>query len=128
MHLVNYPYYARSPFTPCGSWGLWPSCELRPTLVGDAFPESVLTVLLGVEDRALVASLRFVGLGLVLKQPGATFEEAGLTLTGAALMGGLEQMEGWGTDFSSVAQADFNSGCKVKSDKGGRKNAISVDS
>lgn len=94
----------------------------------DVVPESILTVLLGGGDGAAVASLRFVSPGLVLTEPGAAFAEAGLTLTGLALMGGLEQMEGWGTDFSSVALADFSSGCRGKSDKRGQKSAISVDS
>lgn len=75
-------------------------------------PESILSVLLGEGDSGvMLASLRFASPGLVLTEPGATFAEAGLTLTGLALVGGLEQMEGWGTDFSSVALADFSSGC-----------------
>lgn len=73
-------------------------------------PESILTALLGEGAGVAVASLRFAMPGLVLTEPGAAFAEAGLTLTGLALMGGLEQMEGWGTDFSSVALADFDSG------------------
>lgn len=78
------------------------------------FPESILTVLLGEEYGAALASLRFARPGLVLTEPGAAFAEAGLTLTGLTLMGGLEQIEGWGTDFSSVASADFNSGLQRK--------------
>lgn len=79
--------------------------------MADDIPESILTVLLREEDSGAVTSLGFVRPGLVLTQPGAAFAEAGLTLTGLVLMGGLEQMEGWGVDFSSVALADFNSGC-----------------
>lgn len=63
------------------------------------------------EAVAVVAvSLRFARASLVLTEPGAAFAEAGLTLTGQTLVGGLEQMEGWGSDFSSVAPADFGSG------------------
>ncbi len=97
----------------------------RTSLVGKVVPESILTALLGEAD---VASLRFARPGLVLTEPGAAFAEAGLTLTGQALVGGLEQMEGWGTDFSSVALADLDSGCGGKSDKRGQRSAISVDS
>lgn len=85
--------------------------------MGIVAPESILTVLLGEADgeaaaaAAAVASLRFARPGLVLTEPGAAFAEASLTLTGLALMGGREQMEGWGADFSSVALADFDSGC-----------------
>lgn len=83
--------------------------------MGIVAPQSILTVLLGEADgeavAAAVASLRFARPGLVLTEPGAAFAEAGLTLTGLALMGGREQMEGWGADFSSVALADFDSGC-----------------
>lgn len=75
-------------------------------------PESILTVLLGDADGEAVANLRFARPGLVLTEPGAGFAEAGLTLTGLTLMGGLEQMEGWGNDFSSLALADFGSGCR----------------
>lgn len=95
---------------------------------GNVVPGSVLTVLLGEADGATLACLRFARPGLVLTEPGAAFAEAGLTLTGLALVGGLEQMEGWGTDFSSVALADLDSGCRGKSDKGGQESAISVDS
>lgn len=77
--------------------------------MGDAVPESGLSVLLEEADGVAVANLRFARPSLVLTEPGAAFAEAGLTLTGLALMGGLEQMEGWGSDFSSVALADFNS-------------------
>lgn len=74
-------------------------------------PESVLTVLLlGEGDAAAVASFRFARQSLGLTEPGAAFAEAGLTLTGLALMGGLEQMESCGADFSSVALADSSSG------------------
>lgn len=97
-------------------------------MADDVVPQSILTVLLGEADGAVEASLRFARPSLVLTEPGAAFAEAGLTLTGLALMGGLEQMEGWGADFSSVALADFNSGCGGKSDKRGQKSAISVDS
>lgn len=79
-------------------------------MAGATFPESVLTVLLGEGDGTVVASLKFATPGLVLTEPGAAFAEAGLTLTGLVLMGGLEQMEDWGAAFSSVALADFNSG------------------
>lgn len=79
--------------------------------MGIVAPESILTVLLGEADGAAAASLRFARPGLVLTEPGAAFAEAGLTLTGLALMGDREQMEGWGADFSSVALADFDSGC-----------------
>lgn len=95
--------------------------------MGDAGPESVLTALLVDEASAAVASLAFARLVLELTQPTVAFAEAGLTLTGLTLMRGLEQMEGWGTDFSSVALPDFKSGCTVKSDKRGQKRAISVD-
>ena len=78
--------------------------------MGAVVPESILTALLGEADGTAVASLRFASPGLVLTEPGAAFAEAGLTLTGLALMGGREQMEDWGTDFSSVALADFNTG------------------
>lgn len=94
----------------------------------DVVPEAVLTVLLGDAGTEAVASLRFEKPGLVLTEPGAAFTEAGLTLTGLVLMGGLEQMEGWRTDFPSVALADSGSGCRGKSDKRGQKSAISVDS
>lgn len=91
-------------------------------------PESILTALLGEEYGVALASFRFARPGLVLTEPGAAFAEAGLTLTGLTLTGGLEQMEGWGTDFSRVAPADFSSGCTGKSDKRGQTSAISVDS
>lgn len=91
-------------------------------------PESILTVLLGEEYGVALASRRFVRPGLVLTEPGAAFAEAGLTLTGQTLTGGLEQMEDWGTDFSTVAPADFSLGCRGKSDKRGQTSAISVDS
>jgi len=81
-----------------------------PPLAVDVVPESILTVLLGEGYGTAAACFRFAKPGLVLTEPGAAFAEAGLTLTGLVLMGGLEQMEGWGTDFSSVALADFNSG------------------
>lgn len=86
-------------------------------LAVDVAPEPVLTVLLGDAGGEAAASLRFERPGLVLTEPGAAFTEAGLTLTGFSLMGGLEQMEGWGTDFPSVALADSDSGCRGKSDK-----------
>ena len=92
-------------------------------------PESVLTVLLlGEGDAAAVASFRFARQSLGLTEPGAAFAEAGLTLTGLALMGGLEQMESCGADFSSVALADSSSGCRGKSDKRAQESVISVDS
>ena len=94
----------------------------------DATPEPGLTVLLREAGGGLVASLRFEKPGLVLTEPGAAFADAGLTLTGLVLMGGREQMEGWGADFPSPAPADSNSNCSGKSDKGGQKSAISVDS
>lgn len=98
-------------------------------MADDAAPESVLTAAPGGRDSAAAAAgLRFASPGLVLTGPGAAFAEAGLTMTAPALMGGLEQMEGWGTDFSSVALADIDSGCGGKSDKRGQRSAISVDS
>lgn len=119
--------YAHSPFPPCDSQSLGGSCARRPTLVGIVVPESILTVVLGEADGA-AASLRFPRPDLVLTEPGAALAEAGLTLTGLALTGGLEQMEGWGADFSSAALAEFSSGCGGKSDKRGQRSAISVDS
>lgn len=94
----------------------------------DVAPEPGLTVLLGEAGGGVAASLRFEKPGLVLTEPGAAFANAGLTLTGLALMGGREQMEGWGADFPSPALADSNSDCSGKSDKRGQKSAISVDS
>lgn len=87
----------------------------------DVAPAPVLTVLLGGAGGEAAASLGFEKPGLVLTEPGAAFTEAGLTLTVPALVGGLEQMEGWGTDFPSVALADSGSGCGGKSDKRGRR-------
>lgn len=87
-----------------------------------------MTVQLGGAGSGVVACLRFEKPGLALIEPGATFTEAGLTMTGLTLMGGREQMEGWGTDFPSVALADSDSDWSGKSDKRGQKSAISVDS
>lgn len=81
-------------------------------MVGDFSPESVLAVLLGTGDVVAVASFRFARPGLVFAEASPAFAEAGLTLIWLTLMGGLEQMEGWGAAFSSVALPDFNSGCR----------------
>lgn len=60
-------------------------------------------------DATAEASLRLTRPGPTLTEPSVAFAEAGLTLTGLALMGGLEQMVvGWGTDFSTATLADFN--------------------
>lgn len=80
---------------------------------------SILTVLLGEGDGAAVARLRFARQSLALTEPGAAFAEAGLTLTGLALLRGPAQMDCLGTDFSSVTLADFSSGCRGKSDNRG---------
>lgn len=92
------------------------SCVCTSPLMGDVVPESLLTELLGEGGGAAVATFRFTKPGLVLTDPGATLADAGLTLTGLVLMGGLEQMEDWGADFS-VTVADFSSGCRGTSDK-----------
>lgn len=80
----------------------------------DIVPGPGLTVLAEVGGDA-VASLRFEKPGLVLTEPGAAFVKAGLTLIGLTLVGGLEQMGGWGTDFPLVTLAD--SDCRGNSDK-----------
>lgn len=100
---------AHSPFPPWDSWGFWRSWELRLNSEGDADAESDLTVMLEEEVvGTAVSSLRFVRSGLVLTQPSVAFAEAGLTLTAPVLMGGPEQMEGWGAAVSSAA---FGCGC-----------------
>lgn len=114
--------FAHSPFPPCDSWGFLGSCECGPVVAS----QSIVTALLREVEGMAVASLRISD--FMLTEPGAAFAEAGLTLKGAALMGVLEQMEDWGTDFSTIAPGDFNSCCTEKSDKRRQRGVISGDS
>lgn len=69
-------------------------------------PEPTLSALLEEAGADVLASIRLEKPGLVLTEPGVTFADAGLTVMGLALTGGLEQMEESKTDFVSVAPAD----------------------
>lgn len=77
-----------------------------PDLASAVVPEPALSVLLEEAGAEALASIRLEKAGLVLTDPGAGFADAGLTLMGLALAGGLEQMQESGTDFVSVAPAD----------------------
>lgn len=69
-------------------------------------PEPAFSVLLEEAGAEALASVMLEKPGLVLTGPGVRLADAGLTLMGLTLAGGLEQMEESGTDFVSVAPAD----------------------
>lgn len=76
-----------------------------------------------LREGVAVGSLRISD--FVLTEPGAAFAEAGLTLNGVVLMGIREQMEDWGTDFSTIAPGEFNSCCTEKNDRRRQRSVIS---
>lgn len=96
------------PFPVLGtaaSWGFCGSCMAGPDLASAAVvPEPALLEEAGA--AVLLASIRLEKPGLVLTDPGARFADAGLTMMGLALAGGLEQTEESRSDFVSVAPAD----------------------
>lgn len=85
------------------SGGLCGSCVPGPDLASAVVPEAAP---LEEAGAAVLASIRPENPGLALTDPGATFADAGLTVMGLALAGGLEQTEESSTDLVSVAPAD----------------------
>lgn len=77
-----------------------------PDLASAVVPQPFLSALLEEAGAAVLASIRLEKPGRLLTEPGATFADAGLTVTGLALTRGLEQMEEGRTDFVSVAPVD----------------------
>lgn len=102
------------------SWGLWGSCTPGPDLASAVVPEPFLSALLEEAGAGALASIRLEKPGLLLTEPGVTAADAGLTVTGLALTGALEQTE--------EGRADFVSDWRAKSHKRGGKRTISVDS
>lgn len=95
-----------------------PGPELAPAVV----PEPFLSALLDEAGAAVLASVRLGGPGLLLTEPGAAFADAGLTVAGLALAGGLEQMADGGAHFASGASLD--SGCRATKEDGGGQSAL----
>lgn len=79
-----------------------PGPELAPAVV----PQPFLSALLDEAGADVLASGRLEKPGLLLTEPGVTFADAGLTVTGLALARGLEQMADGGAEFASVAPLD----------------------
>lgn len=97
------------PFPVLGSaasWGFCGSCIPGPDLAAAILPEPALSVQLEEAGAEVLASIRLEKPGLVLTEPGAALADAGLTLMGLALTGGLEPMEESRADSISVAPTD----------------------
>lgn len=103
---MNFRVLGRRPSLPFPVLGTGASRGFCGSCVPGSDLEPVLSALLEDAGPGALASIRLEKPGLALTWPGVTFADAGLTVTGLALAGGLEQMEEGRAAAASAASAD----------------------